>query len=59
MTEKYCGDCYFMYWIDEETKDEMDCANGNAIPEIDGVPELIVSEPHNCPFYKERDGLND
>ena len=60
MTEKYCEDCYFMVWVDEETKEEMDCANGNAIPGIDGVPGLIVSDPHNCPFYTEKEGdLND
>lgn len=59
MTEKYCNDCYFMYYVDEETG-EMACSNGNAIPENDGVPEAIVGEPHDCPFYepiqKQKDG---
>lgn len=57
MTKKYCEGCYFMFWVDEN-EDEMDCANGNAVAGIDGVPELIVSEPHNCPFYTDKNGVN-
>ena len=54
MTGKYCTDCYFMFWIDEETKEEMDCCNGNAMPE-NGAPEIICSEPHNCPYFKSKE----
>lgn len=42
-----------MYYVDEETG-EMDCSNGHAIPEIEGVPKLIVGDPHDCPFYEPR-----
>lgn len=57
MTGKYCTDCYFMYWIDE-TEDEMNCCNGNAVPE-NGAPELIISEPHNCPYYSPKEVLGE
>ena len=50
----YCTDCYFMFWIDDETKEEMDCCNGNAMPE-NGAPEIIDSEEHNCPYFEPKD----
>lgn len=49
----YCNDCYYMYWHDDTTLNDMDCCHGNAIPE-NGAPELIVGEPHNCPFFETR-----
>ena len=51
--ELYCGDCEHMVWHDPTTLEEMDCVNYAASPE-NGAPELIVSEPHNCPFFEKR-----
>lgn len=54
MTEEvYCTDCAHMYWIDPDTMEEMDCWNHAALPE-NGAPEIISSEPHNCPYYEPR-----
>lgn len=54
MTEEvYCTDCAHMYWIDPDTMEEMDCWNHAALPE-NGAPEIISSEPHNCPYYEAR-----
>lgn len=53
MTEElYCGDCQHMFFVDEDTL-EMDCWNHAALPE-NGAPEIICSDPHNCPFFEER-----
>lgn len=54
MTEEvYCTDCAYMCWIDPDTMEEMDCWNHAALPE-NGAPEMICSEPHNCPYYEPR-----
>lgn len=50
--ELYCGDCHHMFFVDDDTL-EMDCYHGNAMPE-NGAPEIICSDPHNCPFFEER-----
>lgn len=57
LTEKdfYCTDCYYMFYHNEEDKEDMDCGNPHALPEIYGVPEVISSEPHFCPFWEDRD----
>lgn len=55
MTEEelYCTDCRHMFWVDSDTMEEMDCWNHAALPE-NGAPEIISSEPHNCPYWEPR-----
>ena len=52
--DKYCADCYYMVYQDEDNE-EMDCNNSRALPEIYGVPEIISSEPHFCPYWEDKD----
>lgn len=43
--------------VDLETEKEF--RGNDSISRLVSVPEAIVGDPHDCPFYELRDDLND